>query len=77
MKIALNENTPKVLGSSLFPVGKRLRRIAPSGDTVGDVRTIAGPWKGWRGLDGRLVAISPTLVLRIEETPELRSTENV
>ena len=58
-------------------MGRRLRKIAPSGDTVGDVRTIAGPWEGWRGLDGRLVAISPTLVLRIEETPELRSTENV
>ena len=54
-----------------------LRKIVPRGNTGEDVRTIAGPWKGWRGLDGRLVAISPTLVLRIEETPELRSTENV
>lgn len=40
-----------------------LRKIEPTSNTRGDVRTITGPWKGWRGLKDRLVAISSTWAL--------------
>ena len=41
-----------------------------SGNTGGDVRTIAGPWEGRRGLEERLAAKSPTLELKVVGTSE-------
>ena len=64
-------NLPIIFGSSLFSVGKRkLRKIGPRGNTGGDVRTIAGPWEGRRGLEERLAAKSPTLELKVVGTSE-------
>ena len=52
-------------------MGKReLRKIGPRGNTGGDVRTIDGPWEGWRGLDEKLAAKSTTLELKVVETSE-------
>jgi hypothetical protein len=47
-----------------------LRKIGPRGNTGGDVRTIAGPWEGRRGLEERLAAKSTTLELKLMETSE-------
>ena len=47
-----------------------LRKIGPRGNTGGDVRTIAGPWEGKRGLEERLAAKSPTLELKVVGTSE-------
>ena len=44
-----------------------LRRARNTGD---DVRTIAGPWEGRRGLEERLAAKSTTLELKVVETSE-------
>jgi hypothetical protein len=41
-----------------------------SGNTGGDVRTIAGPWEGRRGLEERLAAKSTTLEFKVVETSE-------
>ena len=59
-------------GSSLFSVGKRkLRKIGPRGNTGGEVRTIAGPWEGRRGLLEKLAVKFPALELKAGETSEL------
>lgn len=39
----------------------------PRGNTGEDVRTIAGPWEGRRGLEERLATKSPTLELKAVE----------
>ena len=42
-----------------------------SGNTGGDVRTIAGPWEGRRGLGDKLGAKFSALDLKAGETSEL------
>ena len=42
----------------------------PRGSIGEDIRTIAGPWEGRRGLEERLAAKSPTLELRVVGTSE-------
>jgi hypothetical protein len=43
----------------------------PRGNTGTDLWTIAEPWEGWRSLEGRIWANPSTLVLKVQETPEL------
>ncbi len=54
-----------------FQWDEGLRKIVPRGNTGGDVRTIAGPWEGRRGLEERLATKSPTLELKAVEALEL------
>ena len=61
-----------IIDSSLFLVGKKeLRKIVPRGITEEDVRTIAGPWEGRRGLEEKLAVKFPALDLKAGETSEL------
>jgi len=63
-----------------FAKGKReLRKIAPRGNTGGDVRIIAGPREGRRGLDEKLAARSTTLELKVVEAsePSLKSSTQI
>jgi hypothetical protein len=46
-------------------------KIAPRGNTGEDVRTIAGPWEGRRGLVEKLAVKFPALELKAGETSEL------
>ena len=46
----------------------KLRKIAPRGNTGEDVRTIAGPWEGRRGLEEKLAVKFPALELKAGET---------
>ena len=48
-----------------------MRKIGPRGNTGGDVRTIAGPWEGRRGLGDKLAAKFSALDLKAGETSEL------
>jgi len=47
------------------------RKIAPPGNIGEDVRTIAGPWEGRRGLVEKLAVKFPALELKAGETSEL------
>lgn len=42
-----------------------------SDETETDLWTIAEPWVGWHSMEGRIWANPFTLVLKVQETPEL------
>ena len=48
----------------------------PRGNTGTDLWTIAEPWEGWRSLEGRIWANPSTLLLKVQETPELQPEQS-